>query len=330
MSTNYKNIIRPEYFKNFTNAIIHREILVESGHALKGDIQDIVYSVNSKVNQIIQKLNCRIDSRQIPYITLDTQYHPTVHEQSRMVLVEQNTHEDFEAHIKEYMHTLGHNVSHLIEILAANSYQEIVISPLGCNSAIVISKEYIDCALVDILLDIAMFNSYSFLESMPIEKKYTFSQEKCAFFLQHKHPCFYEYRDAQKLYYSFAFTARVGRNDFDIETYIKLWDNFIAEKYGEEVHIEKTIPQQLKQHVDYKELPKHLAANFKDKPRGCYLILRTNKDVTEVLHPSICSVFGLGRYRKGKIKIIPIDEFDQYEFLCPNLDISVFKIVKPR
>lgn len=328
MSTNYKNIIRPEYFKNFTNSIIHRDILVESGHALKDDIQKIVYNANSRANQIIQKLNLKIKSRQIPYITLDIQYHSTIHEQSRMVLIEQDTHEDFEVHIKECAHTLGHNVSHLIEILAANSYQEIAISPLGCNSAIVISKEYIDCALIDVLLDIVMFNSYSFLKSMPINRRYAFSQEKCTFFLQHRHSCFYEYRDAKNLYYSFAFTARTGRNTFDIETYIRLWDDFISEKYGKSAHIEKTISQQLKQHVDYEELPKQLATRFKSKPPGCYLILRTNKDATEVLHPSICSVFGLGRYRKGKIKIVSIDDFKQYEFLCPNLDISVFKIVK--
>ena len=81
--------------------------------------------------------------------------------------------------------------------------------------------------------------------------------------------------------------------------------------------------------MDYHELPKNLAARFSKMPSGAYLILRTNKDVTEDLHPSICNVFGISEYSKGYIKIIPMKDFNQYEFLCVNLDVSVFKIVKP-
>ena len=81
-------------------------------------------------------------------------------------------------------------------------------------------------------------------------------------------------------------------------------------------------------HVDYHELPKNLTYRISRMPSGAYLILRTNKDVTEDLHPSICKVFGIPEYSKGYIKIIPTEDFKQFEFLCVNLDVSIFKIVK--
>lgn len=332
MSTNYKNIQRPEYFKNFTTKIKHREILVESGKALNGNIQTVVKNVNSKVNQIIQQLNLKITDRQLPYITLEIQYRPEIGEKSRMVLIEQDTQEYFEENIKRNTSAIGHDISHFIEILAADGYNEIVISPLGCNSEIVISKEYIECAIIDILLDIIMFNSYSFLKSMTVSKKHDFCQEKYDFFCQNDYSCFYEYRSKHKssknFYYSFAFSARIDKQTFDFDKYISLWDEFIKTQYKGYKHQEKTILRQLKQHVDFYELPKNLVARFRKRPVGAYLILRTNKDITEDLHPSICTVFGLKRYEKGKIKIIPIEKFESYEFLCKNLDVSVFKIVK--
>lgn len=328
MSTNYKNLKRPEYFKNYTKKIKHREILIESGKALKGEIQDIVAKVNSKVNQIIQTLNLKIFDRQLPYITLDIQYRPEIGERSRMVLIEQDTQYFFEENIKRSTCAIGHDVSHFIEILAADSYQEIVISPLGCNSEIVISKEYIECAIIDILLDIVLFNSYSFLKLMTISRKHDFCHEKYDFFCKNKYPCFYEYKGDKDMYYSFAFTARTDKDTFDTDMYIKLWNSFIETQYSGYVHEEKSISQQLKQHVDFDELPKNMTSRFKDKEKGAYLILRTNKDVTEDLHPSVCVVFGLKKYKKGKIKIIPMKDFHLYEFLCKNLDVSVYKIVK--
>ncbi len=328
MSTNAKNTFRPEYFKNYTKKIKHREILIESGKVLNGKIQELVKEVNSETNQIIQKLNLMISERQLPYITLEIQYRPEIGQRSRMVLIEQDTQEHFEENIKRSTCSIGRDVSHFIEILAADSYREIVISPLGCNSEIVISKQYIKCAIIDILLDIVMFNSYSFLKNMNISKKHDFCKEKYDFFFQNNYPCFYEYKGDKELYYAFSFSARKDKDSFDISMYINLWNTFISQKYANCIHVEKTILQQLKQHVDFEELPKSMTSSINKKSQGAYLLLRTNKDVTEELHPSICSVFGLKKYKKGVNKIIPMEEFHSYEFLCKNLDVSVFKIVK--
>ena len=328
MSTNAKNTFRREYFKNYTKKIKHREILIESGKALNGTITDIVKEVNSEVNQIIQNLNLLISERQLPYITLEIKYRPEIGQRSRMVLIEQDTQKYFEENIRRNTSAIGHDVSHFIEILAADSYREIVISPLGCNSEIVISRQYIKCAIIDILLDIVMFNSYSFLKNMNVSEKHNFCKEKYEFFCQNNYPCFYEYNGDKDLYYAFSFSARNDKNNFDVDAYIELWNNFITKNYSNHTHIEKTILQQLKQHVDYDELPKNLASRLNQKAKGAYLLLRTNKDVTEILHPSICTVFGIKKYKKGRNKIIPMEKFSEYEYLCRNLDVSVFKIVK--
>lgn len=74
MSTNPKNIIRPEYLKNFTKKVKTRFILVEKGSKFPCEINKTIPNVNSKVNVIIQDLNLRITDRQIPYITLMSYY----------------------------------------------------------------------------------------------------------------------------------------------------------------------------------------------------------------------------------------------------------------
>lgn len=328
MSTNYKNIHRPEYFKNYTKKIKHREILVESSKALRGDIQETVKRINSNVNQIIQELNLKIYDRQVPYITLDVKYRPEIGQKSRIVLIERDTEEAFEKNIERATSAIGHDISHFIQILAPAAYKEIIISPLGCDAEIIIPGDYIECAITDVLLDIVMFNSYSFLKNMTISKKHDFCQEKLDFFNETGWPCFYEYKGGKPMYYSFAFTARTDKDTFDVERYIDLWNTFINARYADCVHEEKTIAQQLKQHVDYHELPKNLSARFSKRPAGAYLILRTTKDVTDDLHPSICSVFGISKYSKGYIRIIPMGQFKEFEFLCVNLDVSIFKIVK--
>ena len=328
MSTNYKNIHRAEYFKNYTTKIKHREILVHDNQALSGDIEKTIKRINSQVNQIIQQLNLSIHDRQIPYITLEIKYRDEIGKKARMVLIERDTDETFQNNIQRSTSAIGHDISHFIQFLAPTAYKEIVISPLGCDAEIVIHKDYIEGAIIDILLDIVMFNSYSFLKNMTISKKHDFCQEKLDYFNEKALPCFYEYKGEKPMYYSFAFTARTDKNTFDVRRYIELWNTFISARYPNCAHIEKTIAEQLKQHVDYHELPKNLASSFSTKPAGAYLILRTNKDITENLHPSICKVFDIRKYSKGYIKIISMNEFTQFEFLCVNLDVSVYKIVK--
>lgn len=328
MSTNPKNIIRPEFLKNFTKSIKRRNVIVESGKHFSFDLQNVINSVNTKINQIIQLLNLKISNRQIPYITLTIRYNSELDEHSRIIIRSLKMSEEFQNSIKNQIGKLGTKISHCIEILSAPGYKEIIISSLSYDAEIVIAQEFLESALIDILLDIVMFNSYSFLEKMTLVEKHKFSLEKCQFYKENELLCFYPYKTNKDLYYSFAFSARNSEKNFDVEKYIEIWDSFIKLKYAQYIHKEKPISEQLKQHIDYEELPKNLYKRFSRKPDGAYLVLRTNKDRTEDLHPNICSFFGLSEYERGKIKIVPIEQFDSCKEMLKNLDVSAFKVVK--
>lgn len=328
MSTNRKNKAGPNFLKNFTKNIEARCIIIENANAINGDLQKSINSINDEVNKIIQDLNIRIADRQLPYITLTVQYAPTLDKQSRFFIHSDDTTELFEAEVKAKTNSIGSDISHMVDILIAAGYKELIISSFGFDAEIVVAHHFFECAIIDVLLDIVMFNSYSFLRKLSIEEKHNFSFRKYQYYKKHSLQCFYNCAPEKELYYSFAFSARKNEHSFDASEYIILWNQFIQECQHDSVHKEDTILNQLKFHADYHELPKNLHKRFVRKPKGAYLVMRTNKDRTEDLHPFICSVFGLKEYEKGKVKIVPIAEFEKYKPLFENLDVSAFKVVK--
>lgn len=327
MSTNPKNIIRPEYLKNFTKKVKTRFILVEKGSKFPCEINKTIPNVNSKVNVIIQDLNLRITDRQIPYITLMS-YYGDVIDNNRIRVFLRNTDINYfyEKRIKGQIES-GNN-SHILDIIIATAYKQVKISDLSCDAEIVIDERRLEEAIVDILLDIIMFNSYSFLKSMTIDEKRQFSQQKFEFYKADGNNSFYECPNDQLLYYSLAFMARNEDGSFDVERYIKCWNDMVNTYYPGCKHQEKSIAEQIQQHVDRYELPKNFHRKFDTLDDGAYLILRTNRERTEDIHPQLCSLFGITKYRKGKIIIRPISEFDQFIPLLEHLDVSAFKIVK--
>lgn len=327
MSTNAKNIIRPEFLKNFTKKIKDRYILLEKGNQKFKDINNLLFNINQELNIIIQNLNIKIKERQLPYITLKSCYgNITSNKRVRVFLHNDDTDFFFERDIKAQVETET-EISHILDLLVASSFKMITISTLSCDAELVIDHKLLKSAIIDILLDIVMFNSYSFLKSMSVIDKKRLSEEKYSYFKDEKLHCFYDCPDDKMIYYSLAFSARHEEN-FNIDDYINLWDKFITKYYPNSMHKEKSIKEQLKQHVDYEELPKSTHKKFASLSPGAYLLLRTNQDRTEDLHPEIYSLFGIKKYKKGKIKIVHIDEFEKYRILLENLDVSAFKIVK--
>lgn len=327
MSTNTKNVIRPEFLKNFTTKIKRRYIVIESTKNSTLDYPKIIGEINTKVNQIIQEINIKTVDRQIPYITLIAQYNTSLNERSRIVIHNQHSSAAYRECVKCQADEIGASLSHCIDLLVCEGYKEIIISSLEYDAEIVVGRKFITCAIIDLLLDIAMFNSYSFLKEKPLSWKHNFSFEKYDFFVNRNLDCFYECKTSKKLYYSFAFSARRTENDFDVERYISIWNEFTSHNYGDKKHHEKTTLEQLHQHVDFKELPANLLKSLQSYPDGAYLVLRTNKDRTETLHPFICTAFGLEEYERGKIKIVSVSEFEIYRPMLENLDVSAFKVV---
>ena len=328
MSSNRKNRIGPTFLMNFTKNIEARHLVIENATAINGDLQKSINIINETANTIIQSLNVNIADRQLPYITLTVSYNSNLDNQARFFVHDSDTSDAFETAVGAHIDCIGTDISHMIDVLVAAGYKDIVISSLGYDAEIVVSQDFFKCAIVDVLLDIVMFNSYSFLRNLSLQEKHDFSFKKYQFYRVNALNCFYSCKTNKELYYSFAFSARKNEDEFDIERYINLWNQFIQYNYGTQIHKEVSIPRQLKHHADYGELPPALAKRFNKRAKGAYLIMRTNKDRTKDLELFICSVFGIKEYEKGKIKIVPIEEFEKYKPLFKNLDVSAFKVVK--
>lgn len=110
--------------------------------------------------------------------------------------------------------------------------------------------------------------------------------------------------------------------------YISLWNEFIADYFPDKVHKEKSILEQLKQHVDYGQLSKELVQKIRSKEEGAYFVLRINRDRTSKLHERINIYFGKGDYHISKEKIVDISEYYKIGDMLSNLDVSAYKGVR--
>ena len=329
MSTNAKNIVRPEFLKNFTKNIENRVVLVQGDNNYGDDINNIIADSNSSINSIVQSINIKCESRQIPYITLKAKVGNALDKDVRILLRNYYTQRVYEEKIK-FDFVESNDISHLIDFLIVEGFKEITISSLMLDVELIIDKDYIVSAITDIILDILMFNSYSFLQKMDLQQRREFSKNKFEYFRQEKLPCFYDCNSKDLVYYSLAFSARTGKDEFSVEKYILVWDEFIKAYYPKYRHREKTVKAQIEQHVDKGELPNNYYKRFYNKPQGAYLIIRTNKERTPKIHRYINSVFGLSKYEYGKIKIVPLEKFEEYKPMFENLDVSAFKVVNTK
>lgn len=327
MSTNPKNRLSPAFLKNFTTMIERRTILVDKNTDISPEFERRISTINEKVNLIIQNLNIKITGRQIPYIVLSIKYGDLIEHRTRVYVHNYATKEEAEDNVKNQLE-INDDISHILDFLVAPGYRNIRVSPIACDAELVIDDSLVECAAVDILLDIAMFNSYSFLKEQTDVDKRNFSQQKFDFYMQESLGSFYTHNNDNIQYYSFAFSSRSSVDSIDLDHYIEIWTNFINTYYSQCRHVNMTIREQLKYHIDKEELPKTLSQRFSKLECGAYLVLRTNKDRTEELHDTLFTLFGIKKYNKGKIKIVPISSYSIYFDLFKNLDVSAFKVVK--
>lgn len=327
MSTNPKNKIKPEFLKNFTKNVLSREISIENGKVLT-NYQDWINRINTETNQLIQQLNLIILDRNIPYITFTAQFGDPIKKEARVAFINENSGREFEVKILEDYDQIGKTTSHMVVLVLADGYKNVEDSAFKLDADLIVATEFFECALIDVLLDIAMFNSYSFLRNKEIQARHSFGKEKSLFAKEKLLPCFYINQCKKDQYYSFAFSARKSKDEVDLASYIRIWDSFIGENYPNEKHKEGSIREQLKQHVDYEELPEDsIVRKCRRLDGGTYLLLRTNRDRTEKIHERVFILFGISKYEKGKIKIVPISEFEKYKPLLENLDVSAFKLI---
>lgn len=326
MSTNAKNIIRQEYLKNFTKDILRRLVITAESDKDFRFFDSLMVDINHNLNKILQDINLKTLNRSVPYMTLCVQHSGKVEKDSRVFV---RNYETSPAFIKNVKAQLGTDIylSHSIELLVAEGYNVIDRSEVS-DVEIVVSKEFVKGAIIDIALDIAMFHSYSFLRDLDFNERRRFSKRKFEFSREQGIPSFYECENGDLPYFSLAFLARKSKDEFNVRQYIHFWEEFIRQYFPGYSHVESSMEVQIQKHVDFEELPKDILQRLEDKPAGAYLILRTNTDRTENLQPQIFSLFGIPKYRKGRIKIVEISKYSEYKVLLENLDVSAFKIVK--
>lgn len=325
MSTNRKNVIRKATLSNFTREIIFRTIIVdrESHNRLSASLPLIM----DKVNKTIQDVSLYIQDRRIPFISgkLTTYDNPQIHT-SRIVLLptEQNLK-------KAFTPTDRRNNSHLVEFQLSTIYHQITFSNSSCDAKLVLDEEFLIPATTDLFLDLAMFNSYSFLRDMSIEEKKDFSRQKFEYFKQKNLHCYYTYDDSDTLmYYSLAFSARKTTKKIDIPLYVSLWEDFLQTYYPGRLHQELPLELQLKQHVDFGQLScEKILDKLNQLPEGSYLLIRLNKSPrTKKQALELNAIFGGNTLTSKNWKIIPTNQYLQIQKYVQTLHISVFKINK--
>lgn len=331
MSTNDKNKIRDAYLMNFIKRIGHRFIVASDTYAKKDSLIGKSGEINEDVNKLIQELNLLVLERNIPYIRVTIKFlneEISTIENDTRIIIEHPDNRNYKNEIIKRLEISKDKISHILDFLIATDYKTFTVSSLSCDAKLVLDDDLFENAIIDILLDICMFNSYSFLRKMNYNERKTFSHQKMQFCNEKRIKCFYDVGDKNVKYFSLAFAARGVNGKLNIQKYIKLWNEFISEYYGHEVHTELSIKEQLKNHIDFGELPQNCHERFKNKEKGVYLLLRTNKDRSQDILPQLFTLFGINKYRKGLIKIIPINKYNEVVPLLKHLDVSAFKVIK--
>ena len=174
MSNNRKNRKEPAYLRNFTKDILQRKIWLEENYAREhGNTIDGLRILTETLNKYIQDLNLEI-CRKIPYISLEpiTEVDDTV----RMFIRQQAQFDE-----PGFMLQIGDRyigLTHFIDLFVSEGVFELDHASNNVFDAeIIFNSEYTRMVIIDIFLDVAMFNSYSFLRDERTEEKQTFSKK---------------------------------------------------------------------------------------------------------------------------------------------------------
>lgn len=335
MSRKMRNTFRPATMRNFSNYILERYILIDDASTTEAQKDQLVKDINERLWLAIQETNMLIEGRILPFVVV------------RRVIVD-NTKlriiiNDFDSNkaVNQYDEIREidiHKLTHLINFKLLSPQRRIMVSDdiIPGNAKMIIDHKEQISAAVDIFLDIAMFNSYSFLREMELREKQAFSKVKLDFFLYNRNILdreFYYFLDKNKppKYFSFAFAARVDYNRFDFRKYIDLWNKFIEYKYNGFCNVNITPVEQIEFYKDKENIDKkYFDSSFWGNYSGDYLLLRLNRKPNKYEHRiQLFNYFGITEMHEGATKLVPtVQYFDA--FLKKQIDelyISAFKVV---
>jgi hypothetical protein len=232
---------------------------------------------------------------------------------------------------------IDENTSHIARLKQLSPQKIIQLGNMkGSGRAEILADETSQIsAVVDIFLDIAMFNSISFLTILKDNKRREFNDIKFKYFIDHgydKDSYFYINPDNQPTYISFAFAHHLEYNKLDYCGYINCWEEFLDEYYNGNINHNIPAVGQLKKHVDYYNIDKQFKTNefWSNYQPGSYLFLRTNQcPNTTDRQKRMLRYFGQPSYHIGISKVVPLQPFHMMylENELKELNISAFKIV---
>lgn len=330
MSKKLRNVIRDANMRNFSQYAIERYIIVEDDGDDNSKDQ-FVKNINERLWSCIQDVNILAKGRILPYVIVRRVYR-VPNNKLRIVINNVDSTVPFNV-LTESIIDIS-ELSHLINFRTTSPQRKIMVCDdiIPGNAKMVIDKEDQLSAAVDIFLDIAMFNSYSFLNEMPHEEKVMFSNKKYKYFKESGEESYYLFSDANPpSYYSFAFSARNDGKTLDYSKYIDLWEKFIEKQYPLCVNNIPSIIDQVNCYKDVGNLDKeYFDLDYWKKYEGDLLLLRINKEPnTNLEKDKILKYFHLTEFNVGETIIVSSNDYFNplIRKLINELVVSAFKIV---
>lgn len=329
-----RNIYRKATTKNFSTYDIVRYILIDDISSTDEEKDKFVKTINEHLWEAIQETNMYAKNRILPFVKVRR----VVQDKTKLRIIindfdSTKDTEDYEVEIND--------LTHLINFRTLSPQRRVMVSDsfIPGNARMIVDKRDQISAAVDIFLDVAMFNSFSFLSEMNITNKKLFSRSKLNYYNKMKNIIgdnIYYYLDEKEppSYFSFAFAAREDNQVIDYYKYVELWDSFIREKYPNKDNIIIPPNEQLQNYyIDKDNIEKlYFDVDYWKDYHGDYLFLRTHKKPnTKSRMFDIANYFGvsdIGEYHLGLIRIVPVSEYFN-PFLKKQLDelyISAFKV----
>jgi len=334
MSTNRKNRNKP-VLRNLIKSqnIAQRKLLTLETKLDSSVLKEIV----DEINEVIQDLNCSIAERNIPYIRIEQSFENYNIDKTRVFLRTEVTDTQALQDIERAFNDSSENTFFVELYLNHNGYVEIGYSDeasltvADVSNGILIDYDYLICALTDIFVDSAMFNSYSFLKSMSNEEKREFNKIKVDFLkaeyldFTEVQSQFYIYNNKYYKYLSMAFFARQSKDELDLDLIIRLWNQLICSKYRDKIHVEPPVANQICSLQDHEQYSDKIKEECMKLPKGTYWLLRIHRKPNPKVIPQLIAVFGVAVL--GTEKIIPFESFPLVEHLVKEQHITAFKII---
>lgn len=326
--------------RQYSNNIIERYILIDDQHMTDNEKDVFVSKINQELWLAIQETNAFVKGRVLPFVIVRR----VIKDDSKIrVIINDLSIDDFQP-VSNYAETKEINiedVSHIITFKSITPQNIIRVSDdLKPGTAEVwTDRNNQIAAAVDIFLDIAMFNSFSyFRDKLDLNNKKEFNQLKYEYFKKSNYESYYFIEEkSPPSYISFSFAFRTSVNELDYYAYYLCWEDFVNSSFINSAYpnMECIIDRpeiQMKKHKNPDQLPKECFTSkyWTEYENGDYLFLRiTGSPNNESRKNRLKSYFGITTFHIGPTKVVPNDEYFK-PFIIQDINegnISAFKVV---